>query len=234
MKKIPLLLIMSILFISLTACSAEEEDPISLLVQGNLDAVYTGTYDESYLELVDLTSEDCAQSYQHNLETEAGYFLRYFGYSDEALSDTVREKIVKLYGKIYANANYTVAPSVKLDKDTRAVKVQVSPIDIFQLAAEDTDRRDNLFAEIQKKYYWIPLDSTDWSNSALYSRGPYYAQCRDECLEALVTLCTEQLPDVGYLDAKTVVVQVFWSDNGYWSIDETDWRTIDSLIIAYP
>lgn len=234
MKKLPLLFIILTLSVSLAACSAEEKDPVSLLVQGNLDTVYTGTCDESYLELVDLTSEDCTQSYQHNLEAEADYFLRYFGYSDEALSDDVRKEIVKLYEKIYASANYTVDPSVKLDENTCAVKVQVSPVNIFQLAVEDTARRDALFAEIQKTYYWIPLDSTDWTNSSLYSRNAYYAQCRDACVEALVTLCTEHLPDIDYLDTRTVVVQVFWSENGYWSIDETDWRTIDSLIIAYP
>lgn len=234
MKKLPLLFLVLTLLVSLTACSAEEKDPVSLLVQGNLDTVYTGACDESYLELVDLTAEDCAQSYQHNLEAEADYFLRYFGYSGEALPDAVREKIIALYEKIYANASYTVDPSVELDENTCAVKVQVSPINIFQLAAEDTERRDTLFAEIQQTYYWIPLDSTNWANSGLYSRSPYYAQCRDACVEALVTLCAEHLPETGYLDTQTVVVQVFWNDNGYWSIDETDWRIIDSLIIAYP
>lgn len=234
MKKLPLFLLTLGLLLCLTACGVEEPDPVLTLVQGNLDEVYLGTYDDVYLELVGTTALACQADRQFNLEREAAYFLEYFGFSDVGLPEETRQRIIDLYNALYARAEYTVGPAAQLDEATKAVKVQVAPLDLFQRVLDDTERREELFSEIRRTYYWLNYDSINWADETLYSRSPYYAPCRDAFVNALLTMCEEKLAETEHLAPETVVVQVYWHDYGYWAINNTDWRTVDSLIIEYP
>lgn len=237
MKKLPLLFLTLALLLPLSACKEEEPDPVITLVQGNLDAVYLGAADDSYKDLTGLTAEDCAAAYLDNLASEARYFLEYYGYSDEGLDEDTFHQIELLYQDLYQHAAYTVGPAARLDEETQAVKVQVTPLTLFELAAADTQLREELFTPIQKTYYWINLETTDWSNPAIYGYNRYYAQCQAECVAAQVSLCRAQLDKLAEAESaepQTVVVQVRWHPYGYWVIDDTDWKTVDSLMIAYP
>jgi len=234
MKKLPILCLTLGLLLGLCACAEEAPDPVITLVRGNLDAVYTGAAGEEYLALTGLTAEDCRAAYQNNLEAEARYFLDYYGYSAEGLEDEVMDEIVGLYQDLYAKASYTVGPAATLDDETQAVKVQVTPVELFQAVQADTEGWDALFQPIQKKYYWINFDRTDWSDPAIYGRNPYYAECRADCLDALLTLCRAHLDDVWEPEPQTVVVQVYWHEYGYWAINDADWQTVDGLMLAYP
>lgn len=234
MKKRSVIWLLLALLLCLTACGKEEPDPVLTLVQGNLDAVYTGAAGEDYLTLVGTTPEDCADARQTNLEREADYFLEYFGFSDVDLPEELRQRIVDLYDKLYEQAEYTVGPAAELDESTKAVKVQVSPLDLMQRVMDDTARREELFSEIRRTYYWFRYDSINWADEATYGRSPYYAPCRDAFVSALLTMCEEKLPETEHLAPRAVVVQVYWHEYGYWAIDGTDWKTVDSLIIEYP
>lgn len=234
MKKLPILCLLLLLLLGLSACEEEEQVPAVDLVQGNLDAVYTGVADDAYKSLTGQTAEDCADAYRNNLEREARYFLDYYGYSDEGLEDEILDQVIRLYEDLYQKAVYTVGPAAQFDDKTQAVKVQVFPLDLFRLTQEDTALREELFEPIRKQYYWINLDTTDWSDAALYSRSPYYAQCRADCIGALVSLCRAHLDEVSAGDPQTVVVQVYWHDYGYWAINDADWRAVDDLVIEYP
>lgn len=234
MKKLPVLCLTLALLLGLSACGEEEQDSVIDLVQGNLDAVYIGVADDSYKELTGQTAEDCADAYRNNLEREARFFLDYYGYSGEGLEDETLRQVELLYEDLYQKAVYTVGPSARLDDKTQAVKVEVSPLDLFRLAAEDTELREELFAPIRQKYYWMNFECTDWSDPDLYSRSPYYAQCRADSVAALVSLCRAHLDEVSAGDPQTVVVQVYWHDYGYWAINDVDWRTVDGLMIEYP
>lgn len=237
MKKSPVFLLILGLLLCLTACGEEEPDPVITLVQGNLDAVYAGTWSEEYLALTGLTAEDCQAAYENNLEAEARHFLAYYGYSDEGLEDDVFQDIIELYRDLYRHAAYTVGPAARLDEETQAVKVQITPLNLFALAEADTELREALFAPIQKTYYWMNLETIDWSNPAIYAYNRYYAQCRAECVAAQVALCRAQLDKLAEAEPaepRTVVVQVYWHPYGYWTIDDTDWKTVDSLMIEYP
>lgn len=234
MKKLPILCLTLGLLLTLTACGKEETDPVITLVQGNLDAVYLGVADDAYKALTGQTGEQCAEAYRNNLEAEARYFLSYYGYSDEGLEDETLNKVVRLYEDIYQKASYTVGPAAALDDETQAVKVQVSPLNLFALAAGDTELREELFAPIRRQYYWLNLDATNWADPAIYSRSQYYPQCRADCIDALVSLCRAHLDEAEPQAPQTVVVQVYWHEYGYWAINDADWRTVDRLILEYP
>jgi hypothetical protein len=234
MRKIPFLCLILALFLVLSGCGKEDQMPVIDLVQGNLDVMYTGVADDVYKDLTGQTPEDCSDAYLKNLEREARYFLAYYGYSDEGLEEEVLDQVIRLYEALYQKAEYTVGPAVQFDEETQAVKVQVSPLDLFQLAAEDTELREELFEPIRRQYYWINLEATDWSDPALYSRSPYYAQCRADSIKALVELCRAHMDEVSAGEPETVIVQVSWHEYGYWTINDADWRAVDELMIAYP
>ena len=63
---------------ALAACGVSRQDATTY-VQGELDAVYRGVYNEDYLNLVeDMTQADAEEKYKSNVSAEAEYLLYYF------------------------------------------------------------------------------------------------------------------------------------------------------------
>lgn len=235
MKKLSLTLLLVCLLLGLTACGKEEAPPPALtLVQGNLDAVYHGTCAEDYLSLTGLTAQDCLDAYEANLKTESGFFLSAFGYLDTGMSDETRAAVEALYQDIYRGVEYTVGPAAQLDDETQAVKVQVTPLKLFQTVLDDTEGMAAAFAPIRQQYYWMDPGRTDWTNPAIYGYSHYYPEARDAYVNALVELCRAHLADTPPGDPQTVVVQVYWHPYGYWAINDADWQAVDALMIEYP
>lgn len=87
MKKFTTCVLAAVLAIGMllsTGCSLfSDEGRVTDLVQGNLDHVYLGKYDENYLSLVESTEEEAETEYQAGLRYEAEYFAYYFGILDE-------------------------------------------------------------------------------------------------------------------------------------------------------
>ena len=221
LKRLAALLLALVLVFSMTACGGSMEETVTQLVQGNLDELYLGKFDESYLELVSATEEECEQSYLEGLEIEAEYFAYYFNV--EYLTDELKADIVELYKGIYSHSKFTVNPATKLDDDTYAVKVQISPINIFDLVlqAESEGAMDDFY----NKYATVDINAmTDEEYKAYDTEWAY----------AIIDLCYEQLPNVGYMDEQSIAVQVTKDTDGLWCITDNDMSTIDELIIYYP
>lgn len=221
LKRLAALLLALVLVFSMTACGGSMEETVTQLVQGNLDELYLGKFDESYLELVSATEEECEQSYLEGLEIEAEYFAYYFNV--EYLTDELKADIVELYKEIYSHSKFTVNPATKLDDDTYAVKVQISPINIFDLVlqAESEGAMDDFY----NKYATVDINAmTDEEYKAYDTEWAY----------AIIDLCYEQLPNVGYMDEQSIAVQVTKDTDGLWCITDNDMGTIDELIIYYP
>ena len=133
-KAIPALLLTLVMVLSLAGCSSalggklQEEQAIAL-VQGNIDEIYLGKFDEDYMEAVGSTEADCQANYENGLDLEAQFFANYFGI--EYFTDDIREKVIALYRDIYSHSSYTVGSASKLDDNTIVVKMDVQPIDLF-------------------------------------------------------------------------------------------------------
>lgn len=207
------------LCLCLSACGSFS-DTVKTLVQGNLDEIYLGKADEAYLKLVKSDEKSAQEAYIGGLETEAEFFVNYFDieYPTEELID----EIVELYKQIYAHSKYIVNEPAKLDDNTYAVKVQIWPIDVFQLvAANFNEGMDAFFA----KYEQVDTDSLS---------DEEYAQFDLDWAHAIIALVYEQLPNMGYLDEQSIAIQVAKNDEGVWMITDNDMSSIDTAVIYYP
>lgn len=189
-------------------------------VQGTLDENYLGKADPDFLELIGSTEDEVAQVYDGSMKTEAQVFLNSFVESELPTADEERllEELGTMYRQIYAHAKYTVDSASKMDDGTFSVKVTVEPIDIFHVVADalSGDAAD----ELNSRY---PDQMTD----------EQYLAYELEWVELFMDITYETLPDLGYLEPDTLLVQVIRDEDGYWTMSEDDFWALDALIIDY-
>lgn len=231
-RKWHVVLLALVLGMALSACGGLGEEDITLLVQGNIDAIYLGKYDPDYLELVDDTEEGAERDYLDGLEVEADYFSRYWGIVDTSygesyddLDESLRNEIVELYREIYSHSKYEVQNAVKQDDGSYTVKVLVEPIDIMRQASElyDNDGYEPL------NEFWERAAQTDFSSMS----DEEYMAYTHEYGEIIVQMVRDLLPSLGYGEQKSQVIQVEKEDD-VWSINEDDWGIFDAYVIDYP
>lgn len=210
-----------VMVLTLTACgggvtASDAKD----LVQGNLDEIYLGKFDPEYLKLVDITEEEARQTYEEGLEVEAEMFAYYFDIYN--MTDELKEEIIELYQEIYAQSKYTVGEASKLDESTFAVKVQVSPLDIFELVVDASEEALQPFFD---KYENMDIASMSDEEYDAYDK---------EWADAVLDLCWEKLPEMGYGDERSLVIQVTLDEDDYWVMSGDDFNNLDEIIITYP
>lgn len=209
------------LLIPLSACGGGlSADDAQLYVQGVLDENYLGKADPDFLKLIDSSEEEVAEVYDGSLETEAQFFLDSFVESDLPQEDQDRllEELTTMYRQIYAHSKYTVDSASEMDDTTFSVKVTVEPIDIFHLVADELS--NGAADELNSRY---PDQMTDEE----------YLAYELEWVELFMDLTYEKLPELGYLEPSTTLVQVALGDDDYWSIPDDDFWSLDALIIDY-
>lgn len=210
------------LCLPLTACNAgglNEEDAMCY-IQGTMDENYLGKADPDFLELIDTTQEEIDQIYADSLATEAQFFLDSFVESELPQEEEERllDELSKMYRQIYAQSKYTVDSSSKMDDTTFSVKVTVEPIDIFHQVADALS--NGAADELNSRY---PDQMTDEE----------YLAYEVEWVELFMDVTYEKLPQLGYLEPSTTLVQVALGDDGYWTIPEEDFWALDALVIDY-
>ncbi|MBE6989981.1 MAG: hypothetical protein E7426_04460 [Ruminococcaceae bacterium] len=221
-KRILAAALAAVMLLALSSCGAGDllEARMSALVQGNLDEIYLGKFSDEYLKLVDLTAEQAQERYEEGLEMEVEYFCHYFDI--EYTTDELIEQIKELYRDIYAHSSYTVGEASKLSDDTYAVKVEIRPIDVIELAVNN---QETALADFAAKYGGV--DSSEMTEAEYVAYDADWAQ-------AVITMVTEQLPNLGYKDSVSIAVQIVKDSDGVWQISNTDMSNVDTNIIYYP
>lgn len=146
-----LLLILALVF-SLTACrktneakgddpsqesqGEQQQDEATILVQGKLDSLYLGQYNEEYLKLRGISEEEAAAEREDNLSVNVEYFARTLYIN--GLTDEVRSELTELYQELFSKLSYRVTDSSQIDENNYAVTVEVAPADIVQQIQEAT------------------------------------------------------------------------------------------------
>ena len=223
------LLLTACMALSLSACGGEED--ITALVQGNINEIYLGKFDEEHLKQTGITQEEAQQAYLDGLEVEAEFFTYYWAIADSTISydqldEGLRQDIVALYKEIYSHTKFEVRPAVKQSDGSYTVQVLVDPIDVMQRASDlyDSDGYQPL-NDFWAKYAQVDLaDLSDEEYRALVNG---YGSL-------VVQLVQDQLEDLGYLEQKSLSMQVQDDGSGTLSINEDDWATFDEYVIFYP
>ena len=216
--------------LTLTACWGGEKD-VTALVQGNIDEIYLGKFDEDYLKLVGISQEEAQQAYLDGLEVEAEFFANYWAISDtsityDQLDEGLRQDIVDLYKEIYSHTKFEVKPAVKQSDGSYTVQVLVDPIDIMQLATDVYD--SGSYQPLED--FWAKYGQVDLS---AMSEEEYLA-LSNEYGALVVQLVEEQLDNLGYLDQKSLSLQIQDNGSGVVTINQDDWGTFDDYVIYYP
>ena len=120
-----------VLSLSLTACQGETMTAFdaTAYVQGVLDETYKGTWDNAFLDLVDLTDGEAQDAYEASLNEEYRRFAYQFDLNDSLLTEETRQSALDLLAEVSAKAQYTVQQTVALDDTRYAVEVSVRPIE---------------------------------------------------------------------------------------------------------
>ena len=235
-KRILAVLLALVMVIGITACgkidiSGGGTKDITLLVRGNLDAVYPGTFDPDYLDLVGTDEASAEADYVAGLESEAEYFCYYFGIIDSTfgedfsdIPEDLQKELVQLYRDIYSKSRYECKEAVEQEDGNYTVQVLIDPIDVIQtcydMIVSDSYQPWN---EFNTKYN--DADLSDPAVNAEYIR---------EKARMAIDLVNSQLPNLGYQDQKSLSVQVQKDEEGYYSINSDDWTMIDLYMVTYP
>ena len=214
-KRIIAIALALVLIVALSACTSDT-DAIKTLVQGNIDAIYLGQFDQDYMEVTGETEESLQQDYEDGLDVEAEYFCSYFNILDSSVGETyedvpsdIKQQIVDLYKEIYSYSKFTIGEIAATQDGNYTVQVTVSPINVIKLAVDAVDSGE---------------DMTDAQYSEYVKN---YAQ-------ACIDLVKAQIPKLGYEEDKTQSLQVQKGSDGLYSINSDDWSVFDSYVIDYP
>ncbi|MBQ2062103.1 MAG: hypothetical protein II458_05435 [Oscillospiraceae bacterium] len=211
-----------LMLLSVIACKAlpNKSEQFSILVQGNLDEIYLGRANSSYLKLTGSTAEDVAANYEGSLGQEATFFCGYFSIAHP--TDQIRSEIVELYRQIYANASYIVGDAVKADDGSYAVSVEIQPLNIMQTAI---DGHEESLAGFYEKYRDVDSETLSGAELAAYEA---------DWAHAVIGMVRAQLSHITYRDAVTVDVRVSQTEGGFWQMNAEDLQAVDALILYYP
>jgi len=235
-KRISVLSLALVLALALVGCGGEKglsTKDASLCVQVELDATYRGEF-SGFVDFYDnVTTQDAKDQYDANVEGEANIFLEGMGMpSMESANEVVPAsemqlyRAKELYKQIYAKSDYTIASSTKQDDGTFAVKVVIKPLDIFDLLNENMDAG---FAEFDAKF-----DAVDTKSMTDEEFNTWYTETfAPEYYDTLLDVLEAQIPNIGYKDEKSVVIQVQQDESGALFITDEDWANLDNLIIDY-
>lgn len=209
------------LLLPLSACGGGlSADDAKCYVQGVLDENYLGTADDDFLELIDASPEEVEEVYDGSLETEAQFFLDSFVESELPQQDqeALLEELSTMYRQIYAHSKFTVESASQVDDTTFGVKVTVEPIDIFHLVADELN--NGAADELNSRYPDMMTDEE-------------YLAYELEWVDLFMDLAYKKLPELGYLEPQTLLVQVALGDDDYWTIPDEDFWAVDALVIDY-
>ena len=208
----------------LAACGVSRMDA-STYIQGELDAVYRGVYNDDYLELVEgMTKADAEEKYNSNVSAEAEYLLYYF-MGVEYPDDAVTAKAESLIKEIYSHAKYTVGEADKLQSGDFVVEVTLSPIEIMPLLSEES-YSENWQAACAEKGITTQEELTNVSEEEYAAIDAVYAMAMLEEVEAL-------LPQLSYGADQEIMLQLELGDDNYYSLVEEDWQYLDGVMIDY-
>ena len=125
-----------------------------------------------------------------------------------------------------SKADYTVVSSTKQDDGTFAVKVTIRPLDILHLVSDGIEEG---FAGFWEKFEAVDTESMSDEEFESWYVDPFAKEYYDTALDLLES----KIDEMGYMDEKSIVIQVQQSEDGSLYFSDEDWVNLDNLIIDY-
>ncbi len=222
LRSIPPLALAAALALGLSGCGGDTMTAFdaTAYVRGVLDETYKGTWDNAFLDLVDLPDGEAQDAYEAALEQEYQRFAYQFDLEDASLTDETRQAALDLLSQVCAQAQYTVQEAVPLDDARYAVEVSVRPMDLFLQVEEDLLPAD-------QEAFAARYAEADLSDPA--ARAAY----EDDWARGIVDLCESRLGLLNYQDVVSILVLVAPDDDGLYSMSGTDFADLSALILPY-
>lgn len=216
------------LSLSLAACQGETMTSFdaTAYVKGVLDETYKGTWDNAFLDLVDLTDGEAKDAYEASLEEEYRRFAYQFDLNDSLLTEETRQSVLDLLTEVAAKAQYTVQQGVALDDTRYAVEVSVRPMDLFIQVREDA------LADFQTEFAAQYAD-VDLEGRSAEERAELEAEYENAWAAGIVELCRSRLGLLGYGDVESILVLVAPDDDGLYTMGDNDFSNLSALILPY-
>lgn len=216
-------LLTGVLVVLLAACGDVTPKQAQAYIQGELDACYLGQYNQDYLDLLGISAAVAeAQNYVWNTQAEAEFLMEYL---DIYPTEFSYEQTVDLVQDIYARSSYQVGSASKLKDGSYAVTVTVQPMDIMVRFASQNDPMEFWYTALDRHGIYTQEALDAMSDADYEALEDDYAAGVLEGIRAL-------LPQMGYGPPQTVVLQLQLKDDTY-TLVETDWQHLDSMIIDY-
>ena len=220
MKKFIAMFVLAAMLLSFAGCGVYTAKNAHDLVKGNLDSFYMGIHDPEYLARVESTEEECEAIHIDLVESEAEYFAVYA--EIEYLTDDIKAELAGIFEELYSNSKYTVGETRRVDENTFTVNVELYPFDIIErVEANYFDYLDDFIT----KYEYADVESmTDEE----------YMEYDYDWAVAITNALKAQLPNLGYKDAVTIIMEVVYNEaGGYWEISDDSWDEFLYAIIYY-
>lgn len=234
---LPALALCGAMLLSLASCREKgiTTEDASQCVQVEMDTTYKGIYDGFVDFYENVTTQDAREQHDSNLTAEAQYFFRAFGAPTLDDSDTTVEpsemqlhRAKEIYGQIYAKSDYTITSSSKQDDGTFAVKMTVKPMNIMELVNQCVENETG-FEDFYDKYGEVDLESM-----AEEELSTWYDNFVSDYYDTLLSVLGAQIPNIGYEEEKSIVVQVIVDeDTQALYISSDDLHNLDDIIINY-
>ena len=229
MKKLWCTICILALMFCFTGCNDVETQLMMDMVKGDLKALYLNECDDTYLEMCDMTREEINALYEDGIKSEAEYFCYYWGIIDDGevtysdLDETLQKEIYTICDSISKETKFKVKSAARQDEESYSVKVVVSPIDVMEKANILYEDYEPLNA------FWDKTEDVDYMTIP----AEEYLALRNEYGFIMVDMIKEVLPDLGYLEEKSLNIQVELVDD-YWMTNEDDLATFYEYHLSYP
>ena len=195
-------------------------------VKGVLDETYKGTWNNAFLDLVELTDGEAQDAYEASLEQEYRRFAYQFDLDESALTEETRQAVLDLLAEVCAKAQYSVQEAVPLDDTRYAVEVSVRPLDLFLQVREDS------LADYQEAFARKYAD-TDLDALSQDEQEQFRTDCENDWAMGIVSLCRDALGLLNQLDVVPILVLVAPDDDGPYSMGDNDFSNLSALILPY-
>ena len=227
-RSIPPLALAAALALGLSGCGGDTMTAFdaTAYVRGVLDETYKGTWDNAFLDLVDLTDGEAQDAYEAALEEEYRRFAYQFDLNDAALTDETRQAALDLLAQVCALAQYTVQGATALDDTRYAVEVSVRPLDLFLQVRSDA--LAGFREEFAQTYAGVDLEGLTEEE-----RAELEAEYENQWALGIIGLCEDRLGLAGYGEVERILVLVAPDDQGYYSMGDNDFNNLSTLILPY-